>query len=282
MIVTRFAPSPTGYLHLGHALAAVTAHEAAHGGRFLLRIEDLDPGRSREEFVEAIYEDLRWLGLAWQEPVLRQSSRMSHYRAALDRLDGEGLLYPCFCTRSEIAAEIAGSVEAPHGPEGMLYPGTCRHLSRDRRAALINSGGRYALRLDSGKAAARLPPLWFEDGGINPYREHTLIEVNPCLFGDVVLARKEMPAAYHLAVVVDDAEQGVALVTRGRDLLAATHVQRVLQALLGFPAPRYAHHHLIVDERGRKLSKRENAMTLRSFRLHGVGPEDIRARLLHR
>lgn len=277
MIVTRFAPSPTGYLHLGHAFAALTANEAAKGGRFLVRIEDLDRTRSRPQFCDAILEDLRWLGLAWEEPVLRQSQRMPFYREALDRLEAEGLLYPCFCTRGEIAAEIARASEAPHGPDGPLYPGTCRSLSGQERARRLSSGEPHALRLDSQKAAERLLALAFEELGDSS--DGTQFGVNPLLFADVVLARKDMPSSYHLAVVVDDAAQGVTLVTRGRDLSPATHVQRVLQFLLGLPAPRYAHHRLIADDQGRKLSKRDDATSLRSLRAQGVTAATVRARL---
>jgi glutamyl-Q tRNA(Asp) synthetase len=269
MIVTRFAPSPTGYLHLGHAFAALTAARA--GERFLLRIEDLDTERAREEFVTAILEDLAWLGLTWEEPWLRQSKRFDAYGAALDRLSR--FTYPCFCTRKEITEEIARAVEAPHarmGPDGPLYPGTCRRLSPAERDARIAGGESFALRLDATKAAGAAGPLTFiEHGHIHP--------VDPLLFGDVVLARRDMPASYHLAVVVDDAYQGVNLVTRGEDLLPSTHVQRLLQALLGFPAPAYAHHRLILDKDGRKFSKRDQAVTLRSLRGEYITPAELEA-----
>jgi glutamyl-Q tRNA(Asp) synthetase len=277
MIVTRFAPSPTGDLHLGHAFAALVANEAAKGGRFLLRIEDLDGARSRPHFIDAIFEDLHWLGLAWDEPVLRQSQRMPLYREALDRLEAEGLLYPCFCTRGDIAAEIARAAEAPHGPDGPLYPGTCRNLSAQQRARHLSWGAPYAFRLDSKKAAERLPALTFDEFGDSP--EGAKIRVDPHLFADAVLARKDTPASYHLAVVVDDAAQAVTLVTRGRDLLPAAHLQRVLQSLLGLTVPRYAHHRLIMDDSGHKLSKRDGATTLRSLRAQGVTPSAVRARL---
>jgi len=283
MIVTRFAPSPTGLLHLGHAFAALTA--AGAGKRFLLRIEDLDTSRCRAEFVDAIFEDLRWLGLSWEEPVLRQSARGDAYRDALGLLARQHLLYPCFCTRKDIADEIARAVEAPHffdlaaprpGPDGPIYPGTCRHLSEEERAARIAAGTPYALRLDSAKAAALAGPLTFQEHGAGPGGEHGTITVAPGLFGDVVLARKDVPAAYHLAVVVDDAHQGVTRVTRGNDLFAATHVQRLLQTLLGLPAPAYAHHRLILDANGRKFSKRDRAVTLRSLREDGVTAKEAR------
>ncbi len=281
MIVTRFAPSPTGHLHLGHAFAAATAHDTAkrNGGHFLLRIEDIDRGRCRPEFEQAIYEDLRWLGLDWAEPVLRQSDRFGVYRSALEQLDVRGLLYPCFCTRTEIVAEIASAGEAPHGPEGPIYPGTCRHLAEPDRSARVKSGMQYALRLDIQRAIAITGKLFFEEQGHGPSGERGTILANPLLFGDIVLARKDAPASYHLAAVVDDAFQGVTLVTRGNDLFAATHVQRLLQALLKLPVPSYSHHKLVLDERGRKFSKRDQAVTLWSLRDQGVTPADIHERL---
>jgi glutamyl-Q tRNA(Asp) synthetase len=260
---------------LGHAFAALTAARA--GARFLLRIEDLDKERSRDEFVAAIFEDLTWLGLVWEEPVLRQSARAAAYGEALARL--KSFTYPCFCTRKEIAEEIARAGEAPHfngfhatrtGPDGPLYPGTCRRLSIEEREARVARGEAYAIRLDSAKAAGVAGPLAFvEHGHSHP--------VDPFLFGDVVLARKDLPAAYHLAVVVDDAFQGVTLVTRGEDLLPAAHAQRLLQALLGYPAPAYAHHRLILDKDGRKFSKRDQAVTLRALRAEGLTPAELEA-----
>jgi len=276
MIVTRFAPSPTGLLHLGHAFAAITACEA--GERFLLRIEDIDAGRCKPEYEAAILEDIAWLGLCFEQPVLRQSARMSAYREALDRLEARELLYPCFCTRKEIAGEIARSVEAPHGPDGPLYTGTCRALDAAERKRKVAAGEADALRLDAAKAARQAGLLSFDEHGAGPDGEAGRIAVDPLKFGDVVLARKETPAAYHLAVVVDDAFQGVNLVTRGNDLFAAAHVQRLLQVLLGLPAPAYAHHRLILDDHGRKFSKRDRAVTLRALREAGATPEDIRAR----
>ncbi len=277
MIVTRFAPSPTGLLHLGHAFAAITAHDA--GEQFLLRIEDIDTARCREEFVEAIFEDLRWLGLNWEQPVVRQSDRASVYRAALQKLDAAGLLYPCFCTRKDIVEEISRAVEAPHGPDGPLYPGTCRHISEQTRHERIAAGTSYALRLDVAKAASMAGALSFHENGQGPERERGHITARSQRFGDIVLARKGMPAAYHLAVVVDDADQGVTLVTRGNDLFAATHVQRLLQALLDLPEPAYAHHRLILGANGKKFSKRDQAMTLRSLRAAGQTPGSIRRTL---
>ncbi len=277
---TRFAPSPTGHLHLGHAFAAWTAHDAAHaaGGAFVLRVEDIDQARCRPAFEAAILEDLAWLGLRWEQPVRRQSQHFGEYAAALDRLAAMGLLYPCFCTRGDIAAEVARAVNAPHGPEGPLYPGTCRRLSDEERRRRRQEQA-YALRLDVTAALAMTgDDLYFdEEGDVAglPGR----CRARPQLLGDVVLARKDLPASYHLAVVMDDAAQGIALVTRGADLSHATHIHRLLQALLDLPAPRYAHHRLILDEHGRKFSKRDDAVTLRALRTAGVTAADLRRRL---
>lgn len=270
MIVTRFAPSPTGLLHLGHALAAITAHEA--GDDFLLRIEDIDKGRSRDTFIQAIFYDLKWLGLSWDEPTLRQSTRMGAYAEALAALKALGLVYPCFCTRAEIAAEIARAGEAQHGPDGPLYPGTCKSLPRGEGADRIAAGENHALRLDVTRAAALVGPLSFVEHG-------RLLPVDPFRFGDIVIARKDLPTSYHLAVVVDDAYQKVNLVTRGEDLQPASHIQRLLQALLKLPEPAYAHHPLVLDEQGRKFSKRDGAVTLQSLREAGLTPADVRARI---
>ena len=251
-IVTRFAPSPTGHLHLGHAFSALIAWRRAReaGGRFLLRLEDIDPARCRPEFAAAIQEDLAWLGLDWDGEVRVQSQHLADYRAALDGLAARGLLYPCFCTR----ADIQQSSAAPHTPDGVpLYPGTCRGLSDDERAARIAAGERYALRLDMPRALAACTSLTFEEAG------EGVIVCQPEQFGDVVLARKDAPASYHLCVTHDDALQGVTLVTRGEDLKPATHLHRLLQALMGWPAPRYAHHPLLTDASGRRLAKRDGA-----------------------
>jgi glutamyl-Q tRNA(Asp) synthetase len=269
-VVTRFAPSPTGYLHLGHGRSAWEGWRAARdaGGRFLVRLEDIDQGRCREEFAAAILEDLAWLGLGWDGPVRRQSDHLDDYRAALHRLDEMGLLYPCFCTRRDIQAEIARAGGAPQGELGTPYPGTCRHLSIEERAIRIAAAKDYALRLDVGAAVARVGSVdWVEGEGRG--------SVDPTALGDVVLARKEFPASYHLAVTVDDALQGVTLVTRGADLFAATAIHRLLQELLGLPAPRYRHHPLITDDAGRRLAKRDQAATIRSLREEGRTPEVV-------
>ena len=273
MIVTRFAPSPTGYLHLGHVRSAWEGWHAAReaGGRFLLRIEDIDRTRCRPEFDAAIREDLAWLGLDWDGEVRRQSEHFDDYRAALARLGDAGLLYPCFCTRRDIQAEIAGAGGAPQGEAGPVYPGTCRHLGAAERAARIAAGANYALRLDVAQSIGRTGPLdWSEDG--RP------ITATSEVLGDVVLARKDVPVSYHLAVTVDDALQGVTLVTRGVDLLTATHVHRLLQALLGLPTPSYRHHELLTDPAGRRLAKRDKAQTVRAMREAGLTPADILGR----
>lgn len=268
---TRFAPSPTGLLHLGHAHAALFAAGAAGAnGRFILRIEDIDGTRCRPEFEAAILEDLAWLGLDWERPVRRQSEHMADYAAALDVLRAQYLLYPCFCTRREIRAEIERAGAAPHGPDGPLYPGTCRGLSTDERHARIEQGVPYAWRLDMEQAMRRTGPLTWHD------RAKGAIDARPQAFGDVVLARKETPASYHLAVTVDDALQGMTLVTRGEDLFDATHVQRLLQALLNLPVPEYRHHGLIVDDSGKRLAKRDKATTLRALREAGKSPAEVR------
>lgn len=277
MIVTRFAPSPTGFLHLGHAYSALQGWRTARaaGGRFLLRIEDIDESRCRAEFVDAIFEDLAWLGLDWEKPVRRQSQHWEDYRAALDRLIDAGLVYPCFCTRAEIKAEIAHAVDAPqgeaNGPNQPLYPGTCRHFEDDERARRIGAGDPFALRLDVAKATALAGPLFWED------EEQGRITARPEALGDVVIARKDVPTSYHLAVTVDDAIEGVTLVTRGADLFAATHIHRLLQALLQLPTPRYRHHSLLLDERGKRFAKRDKALTLRALRETGKTPAEVRA-----
>jgi glutamyl-Q tRNA(Asp) synthetase len=316
MIVSRFAPSPTGRLHLGHAFSAVRAHDLARaaGGAFLLRIEDIDGTRSREEYVAGIEEDLRWLGLAWDGPVLRQSERMPVYAEALDRLKAMGLIYPCFCTRAEIAA----SASAPHGPEGPVYPGTCRGLSQTERAARM--GEPHCWRLDMAGAveaakamematapapsplagegwgegfgrlgdqleAARHPtlsqPSPVKGEGFFAWHDASLgwVQPDPLAAGDVVLARKETPTSYHLAVTVDDAAQGVTDVVRGVDLFEATRVHRLLQALLGLPTPRYHHHPLLIGPDGKRLAKRNGAKPLAELRAEGADPARLLAAL---
>lgn len=279
--ITRFAPSPTGLLHLGHAYSAMLAHDTARdcGGTFLLRIEDIDQSRSREIFVAAILRDLDWLGITWDGPVRQQSQHMDDYKSALDRLQGMGLLYPCICTRKEIEKEVAASSFAPHGPEGALYPGLCKRRSRKELDAKILKGHPYALRLDMERALERLSnkPLSFRDimGHVH--------EARPQDLGDVVLARKDTPTSYHLSVTLDDAIQGVTHVIRGQDLFHATHIHRLLQALLHLPTPIYHHHPLLRNSEGQRLAKRDNAPSLESLREEGWTPGDVRneiARLL--
>ena len=265
MIVTRFAPSPSGRLHLGHAYSAALGH--ARGDDFRLRIEDLDQTRSRPEFVDGIYEDLDWLGIAWAKPVLVQSLRTAAYAAALEALRARGLAFACFCTR----ADIAQSLTAPHGDAAISYPGTCRDLTDDplRRATTP-----HCWRLHSAKALAQAGlPSWTEDDG-------TRFTASTADIGDAILARKDAPASYHLACVVDDAEAGVTLVVRGTDLRPSTPVQRLLQALLGLPEPRYLHHALVTHTDGRRLAKRDQAPTLAAMREAGVDGRALAAQLL--
>jgi len=273
-IVTRFAPSPTGRLHLGHAYAALFAWQAARaaGGRFLLRLEDIDPLRCRPEFAQAILEDLAWLGLQWDGEVRRQSQHLAAYHAVLQTLAARGLVYPCFCTRAEIAREAAASAAAPHGPEGPPYPGTCRRRSAAERAERIAAGEPHAWRLDMAAALAEVrQPLSFYERG------EGRILCHPARFGDVVLGRKDVPTSYHLAVTHDDAEQGVTLVTRGADLKPVTDLHRLLQVLMGWPEPEYAHHRLLTGPDGKRLAKREGATTLAALRAAGLRPAEVRA-----
>jgi glutamyl-Q tRNA(Asp) synthetase len=279
--VLRFAPSPTGALHLGNGYSALYSFAAARrlGGRFLLRVEDIDLTRCRPEHEAAMLDDLAWLGLVWEKPVRRQSEHMADYAAALDTLTAAGLTYPCFCTRKQIAREIAAAPSAPHGPDGPLYPGTCRGLSAAERQDRIASGAVYAIRLDSGLAAARVGPgLQWHD------RRQGAQALRAGLHGDVVLARKDIPTSYHLAVTVDDALQGITLVTRGADLFAASHVHRLLQALLNLPTPEYDHHPLLRDDAGVRLAKRDGAISLAQWRREGHGLARLRQamRLLER
>ncbi len=283
MHIERFAPSPTGLLHLGHAFSALTAWEAARmaGGRFLLRFEDLDAGRVRPAYKDAIRADLQWLGLDWPRPELFQSSRINAYKTALDTLNERGLLYRCTCARRDIAEAVSAPQEgaAVHGPDGLVYPGTCREADRgDERP--------YSLRLNMARAIADLGgpdsvgQLWFEERGEDPASASGVISLDAESLvgsvGDIVLRRRDGAVAYHLAVVVDDAFQQISHVTRGSDLFAATQIHRVLQALLALPVPVYAHHRLIRDEAGRRLAKRDDARAISTFRDAGATPEDIR------
>ena len=270
-VVTRFAPSPTGELHLGSAYSARIAWRRARdaGGTFLVRIEDIDIRRCRREYETAMLADLRWLGLAWDGEVRRQSDHFADYGRVMDRLDARGLVYPCFCTRADIAA----STTAPHpttmGPDGPLYPGTCRHLSNEERRRRIAAGIEHCMRFDCACAA--------EQAGAYSFHDETLgwIEGRPLLMGDFVIARKDTPTSYHLSVTVDDHLQGVTLVTRGIDLLPSTHVHALLQKLLGYAAPQYAHHPLLTDASGRRFAKRDRDLTIRALRESGRTPAEV-------
>ena len=272
--ITRFAPSPTGFLHLGHVYSASLAWRSAResGGRFILRMEDIDQTRCRPEFEAAIYEDLSWLGLEWDPPVRRQSEHLDDYSALLEKLSDRDLIYPCFCTRKEIAAEIARSNSAPHGPEGPVYPGICRGMREVERQRRFEQDEPYALRLNmvNAIAAVELETMRFHEIG----KGH--IQCNPEPFGDIVLARKETPTSYHLAVTFDDAIQDVNHIIRGQDLFPSTHIHRLLQGLLDLPTPTYFHHGLISDGKGRRLSKRDKDATIKSLREYGYQPEEVR------
>jgi glutamyl-Q tRNA(Asp) synthetase len=282
-MVTRFAPSPTGRLHVGHAWSALMAHDMARaaGGAFRLRIEDIDGARSRAEHVAGIVEDLRWLGLAWDGEVMFQSQRLADYDAALDRLRAMGLLYPCFCTRADIAA----SVTAPHGPEGAVYPGTCRGLSLEERAGRV-AGEAHAWRIDMAKAVAiagdlswsslPFPPV--ANGWCKGAHEHA-VTAHPLIHGDVVLARKDAPTSYHLACTLDDAAMEVTHVLRGDDLTGATDIHRLLQALLDLPSPAYIHHPLLLGPDGKRLAKRSGSVALAELRAEGMDPASLAADL---
>jgi glutamyl-Q tRNA(Asp) synthetase len=275
--ILRFAPSPNGYLHLGHAYSALfTAHWAGRlGGTMLLRIEDIDTARSKPEFIQGIFEDLRWLWLDWPEPVMRQSERFPAYAEAADRLRKMGLLYPCFCSRSGIAE--ASSRTDPDGAP--LYPGTCRHLSRDEVEARLTAGETPQWRLHMAKAADLARLLTFTSAQPTPEDRPQICTAEPRRWGDAVIVRKDTPASYHLAVVVDDAAQGVTHVTRGRDLEAATDIHALLQLLLGLPAPIYTFHRLILEEGGDKLAKSKGSETLASLRENGWTPARVRSEL---
>jgi glutamyl-Q tRNA(Asp) synthetase len=277
--VFRFAPSPNGYLHLGHALSALLNADRAKaaGGQLLLRIEDIDATRCRPEYEAAIYEDLAWFGIAWEQPVRRQSEHYGDYRTALAKLNVMGLVYPSFESRAEIAALIAAREPWPRDPDGApLYPGNAKTMAAAERARRMAAGAPYALRLDMAAALARTGPLTWMETGAGPSGETGSIAVDPAAWGDVILARKETPTSYHLAVAVDDVSQGVTEVVRGRDLFHATSVHRLLQALLGLPAPCYHHHRLILDADGNKLSKSTLATGLRELRAGGASAADIR------
>lgn len=283
--VFRFAPSPNGYLHLGHALSALLNFEAARacGGRFLLRIEDIDATRCRPDYERAIYEDLTWLGIAWEEPVRRQSMHMSDYGEALRRLERNGLLYPAFESRAEIARLVHARERVaswPRDPDGApLYPGDAKSRQAGERQALIEAGAAYALRLDMAAARSAAGALTWREEGAGPAGETGEVDARPEHWGDVILARKETPTSYHLSVVIDDALQGVTHVVRGQDLFWSTSVHRLLQQLLGLPVPNYRHHRLVRDETGQKLSKSTRSTAIRDLRAAGATPVDIRRKV---
>ena len=279
--VLRFAPSPNGLLHLGHAYSALLNFELAKkdGGRFLLRIEDIDHPRCKPEFETAMEQDLAWLGLAWEQPVRRQSEHFAVYTESLEELARQRLVYPCFCRRGDIARTVAGRVDWPRDPDGSaLYPGTCKRLSNEERAARLAAGEPAALRLDLeaalDRAGTRLD--WREDDGGGAPR---IVEARPALWGDAIVRRRDVPASYHIAVVVDDAAQGVSHIVRGYDLFEATSLHRLLQTLLGLPAPNYRHHRLVLDAAGQKLSKSTRATSIRSLRETGATVATIRRHL---
>lgn len=274
-IVTRFAPSPTGRLHIGHGWSALMAMDIARagGGVLRLRIEDIDGTRSRAEHVTGIIEDLSWLGIKWDGPIVMQSERLASYDAALEQLKARGLVYPCFCTRAEIAAEIAASGSAPHGHDGPVYPGTCRMRNEEERAQRLTQQG-CCWRLDMQRAIATVDgPLYWHDA------DNGRVEANPAAAGDIVLARKDAPTSYHLAATLDDAVMGITHVLRGDDLRFATHIHRLLQALLDLPVPVYRHHGLLVDADGRRLAKRDGGLMLSTLRSAGTDPQQLAAQL---
>lgn len=280
--VFRFAPSPNGYLHLGHAYSALLNFDLAKaaGGKFLLRIEDIDSVRCRPDYESAIYEDLAWLGIAWERPVRRQSDHLALYAQAVARLAEQGLIYPAFESRAQIARMVAQKDASglwPRDPDGVpLYPGAGKSLSRDERDEKIRGGAQYALRLDMAAACARAGDLTWREEGEGPDGATGTLTARPQDWGDVILARKDTPTSYHLSVVIDDALQGVTDVVRGQDLFHATAVHRLLQNLLGVPEPAYRHHALIRDAAGRKLSKSDASTGLRQLRADGLTPQDIR------
>ena len=274
MIITRFAPSPTGWLHLGHALAAWVAFDTAKrcGGEMLLRFEDIDVTRVREEYYAAIEEDLRWLGIEWQGIPWRQTDRAEVYQSALEHLRSLDVLYPCFCTRREIA-QMAQAPQQGDGLDGLLYPGTCRELSRGEKEERMNRGQRWAWRLDTVKAKQICGDITWCDQRFGPQ------SLDPSALGDVVIARKDIGVSYHLAVVVDDAEQQVGIVTRGEDLFSSTHIHVILQHLLDLPQPEYRHHVLVCDDEGRRLAKRHDSLSIRQMRESGLCADDVLRRI---
>ncbi len=277
-IITRFAPSPTGFLHLGHAFSAQIAFNQTQekGGTCLLRIENIDQNRCHVKFEDAIYEDLAWLGFTWPTPVLRQSERLHKYKVALEKLIKKKMLYACFCSRKSIQQEIRNIASAPHTFEGTPYPGICKKLSHEVAKRKINNGEQFSLRLDMEKAISYCGALYWDEIGKGKQK------ATPERFGDIVVARKDIPTSYHLSVVVDDHAQSITQVTRGIDLFASTHIHRILQSLLEIHPPKYLHHNLIMDKSGKRLSKRDQSTTLRGLRKSGKSPDAIFEMLLNR
>ena len=271
MLVTRFAPSPSGYLHLGHAYSAIFAYKIAkeNDGKFILRMEDIDKTRCKTKFEQAIFEDLEWLGLKWDNPVRRQSEHFAYYQEALQKLKHRALIYPCFCTRSDILTEIMSANAAPHKGTSLIYPGTCRHLPVNVRKTKILNNENYSLRLDSERALNLSNSLYWQ--------EHSLgkIKVKAKYFNDIIIARKDVPTSYHLAVTLDDHIQGITLVTRGEDLFESTHIQRVIQSLLGLRVPIYRHHQLLKNSKGKRFAKRNYSVTLRHLRESGYSGDSL-------
>ncbi|EJW20661.1 hypothetical protein IMCC14465_15480 [alpha proteobacterium IMCC14465] len=277
--ITRFAPSPNGKLHLGHAYSALMAHKLAGAGTFILRIEDIDLGRRRPHFIDAIYEDLAWLGLSWPTPVMIQSERFDIYKTALNKLRDMDVVYPCWASRADIRdyinAQPGGREAWPVDPDGApIYPGLYKDISSAKRDAMMWEGGTYAWRLDSEKAAKRARQKQANLSYFEASKQES-IDVNSGLYGDVILARKEIPTSYHLSVVVDDAEQDISLVTRGMDLQGATHIHRILQILLEYPEPAYYHHELVREADGRRLSKRAGDIGIEYYRAQGYAPAQL-------
>lgn len=276
-VITRFAPSPTGHLHLGHAYAALFAEKCARqsDGQFLLRMEDIDTSRVREEYYTAIREDLDWLGIEWDEELPTQLTRLDRYQQAIATLRELGVLYPCFCTRKQITTELANLPSAPHGPDGAIYPGTCKILTAAERADKLHTAREEEVswRLNVQRASELTGQLLWHDIARGDQA------ASPEQFGDIILVRKDIATSYHLSVTVDDADQGITLVTRGEDLFASTHIHRLLQALLNLPVPTWHHHRLVTDEQGQRLAKRDKARTLRELREQGITPLKIRAQL---
>ena len=271
-VITRFAPSPSGPLHVGHLLAALQARKLAdlHGGQCLLRVEDIDQRAQHPEYLELMYEDLAWLGLSFDGEIMVQTRRFDVYAGVLERLRDMGLLYPCFCTRTEIRNQVAEMGRAPHATLGYLYPGTCRTLSSDEKAEKLAAGVPHTWRLDMQRVQDMIGcPCWHD-------MQRGTQRCVPTTYGDVVLARKDFPASYHLCVVVDDAAQGVTHVTRGEDLFDATHIHRALQGVLGLPVPQYCHHALLRDNAGKRLAKRDGARSIASLRAAGFSPQQVR------